>query len=42
MPVLTVPIVRMTVDTTPVSTVQVTVGTVPVVDFGSTRMTVEG
>jgi hypothetical protein len=37
-PILTVP----TVDTTPVSTVQVTVGTVPVVDFGSTRMTIEG
>jgi hypothetical protein len=40
--VLTVPSVCMTVDTTPVSIVQATVGTVPIVDFGSTRMTVEG
>jgi hypothetical protein len=40
-PVLTVPIVRMTIDTTPVSTVQATIGTVHVVDFGSSRMTVE-
>jgi hypothetical protein len=31
----------MIVDTTPVSTVQATVGTVPVVDFGSSRMTAE-
>jgi hypothetical protein len=37
-----VPTVCMTVDTTPVSIVQATVGMVPVVDFGSTRMTVEG
>jgi hypothetical protein len=42
MTVLTVPTVRMTVDTTPVSTVQAIVGMVPVVDFGSTRMTVDG
>jgi hypothetical protein len=34
-PVLTVPTVRMTVDMTPVSIVQETVGTIPVVDFGS-------
>jgi hypothetical protein len=42
MSVLTVPIVRTTIDMTPVSTVQVTIGTVPVMDFGSSRMTDEG
>jgi hypothetical protein len=40
--VLTVPTVHMTVDTTPVSIVQATVGTVPIVDFGSSQMTTEG
>jgi hypothetical protein len=40
--VLIVPTVRMTIDTTPVSTVQATVGTVPVVDFGYSQMTAEG
>jgi hypothetical protein len=33
--VLTVSTVHMTVDTTPMSIVQATVGTIPVVDFGS-------
>jgi hypothetical protein len=41
MHVLTVPTVHMTVDMTTVSTVQVIVGMVPVVDFGSSRMTAE-
>jgi hypothetical protein len=37
-PVLTVPTVHMTVDMTHVSIVQAIIGTVPVVDFGSSRM----
>jgi hypothetical protein len=41
-PILIVLTVRMTVDMTPMSTVQATIGMVLVVDFGSTRMTVEG
>jgi hypothetical protein len=41
-PVLTVHIVHMTVNTTTVSTVQETIGTIPVVDFCSSRMTAEG
>jgi hypothetical protein len=40
--VLTVPTVCMTVDTTPMSIVQATVGMVPVVDFGPSWMTAEG
>jgi hypothetical protein len=41
-PHFSVPTIHMTVDTTHVSTVQVIVGTISIVDFGSTRMTVEG
>jgi hypothetical protein len=40
-PVMTVPTVRMTVEMTPVSTIQAIVGTIPIVDFGSSRMTAE-
>jgi hypothetical protein len=40
-PILTVPIVRMAIDMTPMSKVQATVGIVLVVDFGSSRMMAE-